>query len=100
MSNTPLQYVAHDFRMDGLIVQVDLFSGLGDLPRNLDQVQERVKDIQFQSKTRFSHDQMRQLEELRGVLADVLRVLKHPESCHVTDLGNDVRLYESSVQPA
>ena len=72
MSNTPLQYVARDFRMSALIVQVDLFSGAGELPKNLDQVQERVKDIQFQSKTRFSHDQIRRIEDLRGALADVI----------------------------
>ena len=61
MSNTPLQYVAKDFRLDALIVAVDLFSGLGELPKNLAQVQERVKDISFQSKTRFSYDQVRAL---------------------------------------
>lgn len=72
MSNTPLQYAARDFRLDALIVAVDLFSGLGELPRNLDQVNERVKDIQFQSKTRFSMDQIRQIEALRSTLADVL----------------------------
>ncbi len=65
MSNTPLQYAAQDFRMSALVVQVDLFSGLGEMPKNLDQVQERVKDIQFQSKTRFSLDQVRQIEALR-----------------------------------
>ena len=72
MSNTPAQYVAKDFRMDALIVQVDLFSGLGDLPQNLDQVQERVKDIQFQSKARFSITQVREIEAMRSTLADVL----------------------------
>ena len=72
MSNTPLQYAARDFRQDALIIQVDLFSGLGALPRNLGQVQERVKDIQFQSKTRFSVDQMRRIEDLRNALADVI----------------------------
>jgi NTE family protein len=72
MSNTPLQYVAKDFRMDALIVQADLFSGLGELPSNLNQVQERVKDIQFQSKTRFSYAQIREIEALRSTLADVL----------------------------
>ena len=75
MSNTPLQYVAKDFRMDALIVAVDLFSGLGELPQNLAQVQERVKDIQFQSKTRFSLDQIRQIETLRSTLADVIAKL-------------------------
>jgi NTE family protein len=53
-------------------VQVDLFSGLGELPSNLNQVQERVKDIQFQSKTRFSYEQVRQIEALRSTLADVI----------------------------
>jgi len=72
MSNTPLQYAAQDFRMDALIVAVDLFSGLGELPRNLDQVQERVKDIQFQSKSRFSLEQIRAIESLRSTLADVI----------------------------
>lgn len=72
MSNTPLQYVAEDFRMNALIVQVDLFSGAGEMPRSVDQVQERVKDIQFQSKNRFSHAQIQRLETLRSALADVI----------------------------
>jgi NTE family protein len=75
MSNTPLRYVAKDFRMSALIVQVDLFSGLGELPRNLNQVAERVKDIQFQSKTRFSVDEVRKLEQMRNTLAAVLAKL-------------------------
>jgi NTE family protein len=72
MSNTPAQYVAKDFRMDALIVQIDLFSGLGELPQNLKQVQERVKDIQFQSKARFSVAQAREIEAMRSTLADLL----------------------------
>lgn len=72
MSNTPLQYVAQDFRLNALIVAVDLFSGLGELPRNLAQVQERVKDISFQSKMRFSQEQIRAIEDMRSTLADVI----------------------------
>jgi len=75
MSNTPLQYVAKDFRLNALIVAVDLFSGLGKLPQNIAQVQERVKDISFQSKTRFSYEQVRQIEAIRSALADVLAKL-------------------------
>jgi NTE family protein len=75
MSNTPLQYAAQDFRMNALIVAVDLFSGLGELPQNLDQVQERVKDIQFQSKMRFTQDQVRAIEDMRSTLADVIAKL-------------------------
>jgi NTE family protein len=157
MSNTPLQYAAQDFHTNALIVQVDLFSGLGELPRNLAQVQERVKDIQFQSKTRFSLAQIREVEALRSTLAeviaklpaqlradpqvkklqaisrrepvslvrlvnrhdtqssdfkdyefsratvdelwqggqaDVMQVLKDPDACHITDLGNGVRVFD------
>jgi NTE family protein len=157
MSNTPMQYVAKDFRIDALIVQVDLFSGLGELPKNLNQVQERVKDIQFQSKTRFSYHQVREIEALRSTLAEVLgrlpsnlrsdpevqkleaisrrgalslirlvnrhdtkssdfkdyefsratvdelwraghgdieRVLKHPDACRVSEMGNGVRFFD------
>lgn len=72
MSNTPLLHVAENPRINALIVQVDLFSGTGDLPRNMDQVAERAKDIQYQSKQRFSADKFRQIEELRSALAEVL----------------------------
>ena len=72
MSNTPLQYVSKDFRMNALVVAVDLFSGLGAMPKNLDQVAERVKDITFQSKTRFSHDELRAIEAIRSTLAAVI----------------------------
>lgn len=75
MSNTPAQYVSQDFQMNALIVQVDLFSGLGSMPRNLDQVSERVKDIQFQSKSRFSMEEVRKIEEMRSTLASVIAKL-------------------------
>lgn len=157
MSNTPLQYVAKDFRMNALIVAVDLFSGQGKLPENLAQVQERVKDISFQSKTRFSYDQVRNIEAMRSALAnmlgklpaslradpdvrkleeisrrgplslvhlinrcdtkssdfkdyefsratvdqlwraghdDVQKMLQHPETCRISDLGNGVRVFD------
>ena len=34
--------------------------------------QERVKDIQFQSKNRFSHAQIERIEALRSALADMI----------------------------
>jgi NTE family protein len=75
MTNTPLAYVGKDFRLSALIVQVDLFSGLGNVPQTLNEVQERVKDIQFQSKTRFSLDEMRAIEALRSTVASVIERL-------------------------
>jgi len=78
LSNTPLQYVCEDFRISALVVAVDLFSGKGELPQNLNQVQERTKDIQYQSKQRLTGDLIRKIEALRNTLADVLARL--PES--------------------
>lgn len=75
MSNTPLLHVAENPQINALVVQVDLFSGTGDLPRNMNQVAERAKDIQYQSKQRFTADKIRQIEELRGALSDVLSML-------------------------
>jgi len=75
MTNTPLAYVGKDFRMSALIIQVDLFSGLGNVPQTLNEVQERVKDIQFQSKTRISLDEMRAIEAMRSRLASVIERL-------------------------
>jgi NTE family protein len=75
MSNTPLQYVCEDFRISALVVAVDLFSGKGELPQNLDQVQERTKDIQYQSKQRLTDALIRKIETLRSTLADVLAKL-------------------------
>jgi NTE family protein len=54
VSNTPLWYVLDESpKMDALIVTIDLFHALGELPRNIDEVLERGKDIQYSSKLRF-----------------------------------------------
>ncbi len=72
MSDTPLAYVCEDFRRGALVMAIDLFTGMARLPQNLDQVNERVKDIQYQSKQRLSGTMVRKLEALRNTLADVL----------------------------
>jgi hypothetical protein len=47
VSNTPLWYVFDNLgREHALILQVDLFNAEGPLPRNIDEVEERQKDIQ------------------------------------------------------
>jgi NTE family protein len=156
MSNTPLQYVLEDFRISALVVTVDLFSGSGKVPQTLNQVQERAKDIQYQSKQRMTDARIHEIEDLRAALADVIgklpnslradpqvqkltavshrgplslvrlvnrhdtgssdfkdyefsratvddlwhggqhdiqKVIKHPESCLITDYGNGVRRF-------
>jgi NTE family protein len=71
-SNTPLAYVCEDFRMGALVVAIDLWSGKGKLPQNLNQVNERTKDIQYQSKQRLTGAMIRKVESLRSTLADVI----------------------------
>jgi len=67
VSNSPLWYVLDEAPdIDALILQVDLFSARGALPTNLDEVQERSKDIQYSSKTRFNSTQLRQRMELKA----------------------------------
>jgi NTE family protein len=61
VSNTPLQHVleaAASLHM--LIVQVDLFSARGVIPRDMDDVLARQKDIQFSSRTRLVTDYFRE----------------------------------------
>lgn len=76
VSNTPLWYVLDDSpRMNALIVQVDLFHALGELPRNLGEVLERGKDIQYSSKLRFDTKRIKELGDLRAALGRVLAKL-------------------------
>jgi len=76
VSNTPLWYVLDDSpRMDALIVQVDLFNAVGELPSKFDQVLEREKDIQYSSKTRFNTKRVKELAEVRAALGRLLAKL-------------------------
>src|SRR5450432_731679 len=76
VSNSPLWYVLDDSpRINALIAQVDLFSARGDLPTSLDEVLERVKDIQFSSKTRFNTNRVKELEAMRAALGRLLKKL-------------------------
>jgi NTE family protein len=75
-SNTPLWYVVdEDDRTSAVVVQVDVFSGAGEMPRNLHQVQERVKDLQYASKSRFGAARVKEQEQLRASLRHVLDML-------------------------
>ena len=73
VSNSPLWYVLDDSpQIEALILQVDLFSARGEMPRNLDQVLERAKDIQYSSKTRFNTKRVQELETLAEATRRVL----------------------------
>jgi len=73
VSNSPLQYVWDERPLTtALIVQVDLFKATGELPRNLDQVLERAKDVQYSSKQRSSTEHVKELGELLAALGRLL----------------------------
>jgi hypothetical protein len=43
VSNTPVRYVLADFRVSALILQVDVFGAMGDVPQSLNQAHKWAK---------------------------------------------------------
>ena len=79
LSNTPLEYVLESGgRHDTLAFQVDLWSAKGIVPRTIDDVLERDKDIRYSSRTRKGTDDALQRQKLRQALGKVRAQL--PES--------------------
>lgn len=73
MSNTPLYEVIQSTpRRDTLAFQVDLWSAIGPVPDNITDVQGRMKDIQYSSRTRLVTDMLQRSQRFRHVLREVL----------------------------
>jgi NTE family protein len=73
VSNTPLQWVLDARpRNDTLAFQVDLWSARGDLPRDMIEVDVRLKDIRYSSRTRAGTDQFRSMQAVRRAAAKLL----------------------------
>ncbi|MEA3122340.1 MAG: hypothetical protein QOH33_1918 [Paraburkholderia sp.] len=73
MSNTPLSEIIQATpRCDTLAFQVDLWSARGPLPNNITDVQGRIKDIQYSSRTRLVTDMLQHSQRFRHVLREVL----------------------------
>lgn len=73
MSNTPLYEVVQTTpRRDTLAFQVDLWSAIGPVPDNITDVQGRMKDIQYSSRTRLVTDMLQRSQRFRRVLREVL----------------------------
>jgi NTE family protein len=76
VSNTPLQWVLDASpRLDTLAFQVDLWSARGDLPRDMIEVDTRLKDIRYSSRTRLGTDQFRKMQSLRRATAKLIAQL-------------------------
>jgi NTE family protein len=73
VSNTPLSWVlSAPSELDTLVVQVDLWSARGVLPRDLAEVAVRMKEIQYSSRTRAATDQFRGRQKLRLAFNELL----------------------------
>jgi NTE family protein len=73
VSNTPLDWVlSARSDLDTLVLQVDLWSARGELPRDLSEVAVRMKEIQFSSRTRAATDDFRKLQKMRAVFNELL----------------------------
>jgi len=78
VSNTPLQHLLdQDDNQNTLVFQVDLFSSRGVLPRDIQDVMARHKDIMYSSRTRYNTDVYRRLHTWKSKLYQAL--LKVPE---------------------
>jgi NTE family protein len=76
VSNTPLEYVLNARpRRDTLALQVDLWSARGPLPKTMTDVLERMKDIQYSSRTRHGTDTVERLQHLRSALNTLIAKL-------------------------
>jgi NTE family protein len=79
VSNTPLRYVLESLpRHSTLAFQVDLFSARGAVPKNLEAVAEREKDIRYSSRTRMSVETFRYTHNLRRNISKL--IAKLPET--------------------
>jgi NTE family protein len=78
VSNTPLQHLLdQDDKQNSLVFQVDLFSARGTLPRDIQEVLARHKDIVYSSRTRHNTDVYKQMNNLKTDLYNALQ--KVPE---------------------
>ena len=73
VSNTPLQHLLdQQDKMNSLVFQVDLFSARGALPRDIQEVLARHKDIVYSSRTRHNTDVYKQMNNLKTELHKAL----------------------------
>ena len=74
VSNTPLTEILDVRPMrDTLTFQVDLWSARGRPPTNMSEVSDRMKDIQYSSRTRMVTDQLRWSQYMRHILEHLLQ---------------------------
>src|SRR5262249_9770618 len=73
-----------------LIFQVDVFQARGHVPNNLDEVEERQKDIRYSSRTRVVTDTLMERHNVRHAINELHKLLP-PEIANTSEAK---RLYE------
>jgi NTE family protein len=75
-SNTPVEYMVDYYpRRSRVIFQVDVFPAHGRVPTNLDEVNEREKDIRYSSRTRLTTDNLRDRHDVRHAINELHKLL-------------------------
>jgi len=93
VSNTPLQWVLDSRpRVDTLAFQIDLWSARGDVPRDMTEIEVRLKDIQYSSRSRAATDQYKRQQKLRLAFANLLNELPQNLRKH-----KDVKMLEQEA---
>ena len=96
VSNTPLQHLLEqEDNKNGLVFQVDLFSARGPLPRDMQDVMARHKDIMYSSRTRYNTDVFRRIHNYKVELFEAMSRI--PED-KLSD-ADRLRLKDLSDQP-
>ena len=85
VSNTPLNdVIQNEQSCSELIFQVDLWDARGFLPETMNELDERIKDIQYSSKTRMITDLMGERLRYNRLIKELLKML--PEKQHNWDV--------------
>lgn len=93
VSNTPLQHLLDNLGAQNMLVfQVDLFSAIGDVPRDMPEVLARQKDIQYSSRTRTTTDHFLQTHKLKQQLHEALSLVDD------TKLTEEQRALKASLE--
>jgi len=83
VSNTPLQHLLEqDDKINSLVFQVDLFSARGELPRDIQEVLSRHKDIVYSSRTRHNTNVYKYVHNLK---TDLFKALQRVPDDQLTD---------------
>ncbi|MBR1142843.1 patatin-like phospholipase family protein [Bradyrhizobium sp. AUGA SZCCT0431] len=92
VSNTPLQHLLdQEDSLNSLVFQVDLFSARGALPRDIQDVMARHKDIMYSSRTRHNTDVYRKTHNLKARLHKALSRIPDDQ------LSDEERQIKSSI---